>query len=94
MQSVRKKRITSILVVLTFIVSHFLVGFTYQDNIYSENIAELFKDTNYYEQLGGHNTLGVERSFFTTSNLEKSGLKPYVFAGETTGKYTVTNMIK
>lgn len=94
MQSKRNKRIISVLVVLTFIVSHFLVGFTYKDNIYSEYISELFKDTKYYEQLGGHNTLGVERSFFTTSDLSNSGLQPYVFAGEITGKYTLTNMIK
>lgn len=90
----RKKSVTVGLLIFILMASNFLMGFTYQDNIYSETVSEVFSGTNYYEQLGGHNTLGVERSFFSTSNLETSGLQPYVFAGEITGKYTLTNMIK
>ncbi len=78
----------------TLSIGTFMTGFAYPGNIYSETISEIFNGTHYYEQIGGHNSLGVERSFFSTSNFESSGLQPFVFEGEVTGKYTLTSMMK
>ncbi len=89
-----RKKIGAFAISGTLLMGTFMTGFAYPGNIYSETISEIFNGTLYFEQIGGHNSLGVERSFFTTSNFENSTLKPYVFEGEVTGKYTLNSMMK
>lgn len=88
------KKINILVIIFTLFISSLFTGFTVNQNIYSETIANIFNGTNYYEHIGGHDTLGVERSFFTTANMDSSDLMPYVFEGEVTGKYTLTSMIR
>lgn len=92
-----RKGFTGGILVLALTTSTFLTGFTYQggiDSVYYETKADIFHGTSYYEQLGGHQSNGVERDFYVTSNLQTSGLIPYVFEGEVTGKYNLDSMIK
>lgn len=96
MTSKRRRSVTAGILVLALLAGTVLTGFTYQggiDSYYYETQTEIFDGSYYYEQLGGHQTNGIERNFFVTSKLENSTLQPYVFAGEITGKYSLDSMI-
>lgn len=81
------------LVVLTGIFS---TGFTYQQgigNVYCETQSTLYDQTTFHRQLAGHPANGIQRAYFVQADLRGSDLKPYVFAGEVTGTYTMDTMI-
>lgn len=90
-----RKFISSILVL--FMLSGFiLTGFTQQQgigNVYYETEADIYNNTTYHEQLGEHGSNGIQRAYFVKANTDGTGLKPYVFEGEVTGRYTLDTMV-
>ena len=92
----KSRRLTAGILVFAFIASTFLTGYTYQagiGNVYYETKSEIFEGTYYYEQLGGHSTNGIERTYIVTADTQNSALMPYVFEGEVTGSYTMDTMV-
>lgn len=96
MNFLKNKRGTGLFLVVILIAGTFLSGFKYQDgigNVYYETTSKIFDDTYYMEQLAGHSTNGIQRSYIVSTDMNGSGLKPYVYEGEVTGNYTMNTMI-
>jgi hypothetical protein len=92
----RKRRIALVLAII-LVVGTFLPGFKYQDgigNVYSETTAKVFKETFYTEQLAEHSKNGVQRTYIVATDIQESGLTPYVFEGDVAGNYTLDTMIR
>jgi len=80
----------------TLMAGTFLTGFTYQDgmgNVYYDTKSDIYDNTYYSEQLAGNSASGIERAYFVTADTTSTDLKPYVFEGEVTGKYTMNTMV-
>ncbi len=96
MTFIRSKRFTACVLIFALVAGTFLTGFSYQDgigNVYYQTKSQIFDEATYSEQLAGHSTNGIERSYFVNADLEGSDLKPYVFEGEVTGTYTMDTMV-
>jgi len=96
MTFMKSKRFTASILTFTLVAGTFLTGFSYQDgigNVYYQTKSQIYDDTTYSEQLAGHSTNGIERTYFVNADLEGSDLKPYVFEGEVTGTYTMNTMV-
>lgn len=92
----KSKKLAAGVLTLTLASSMFLSGFTYQNgigNVYYQTNSEIFYETYFNKQLAGHSTNGIQRAYIVSSNLENSGLMPYVFEGEVTGNYTMNTMV-
>ena len=92
----KSKKLAAGVLTLTLVSSMFLSGFTYQNgigNVYYQTNSEIFYETYFHKQLAGHSTNGIQRAYIVSSNLEDSGLMPYVFEGEVTGNYTMNTMV-
>lgn len=91
------RKITAGILVFIFLSGILLTGFTYQQgigNVFIERNSEIYHNTTYHEQIAGHNTQGIERTYFVKADIQNTDLKPYVFEGEVTGTYTMDTMIK
>lgn len=92
----KSKKLAAGVLTLTLVSSMFLSGFTYQNgigNVYYQTNSEIFYETYFHKQLAGHSANGIQRAYIVSSNLEDSGLMPYVFEGEVTGNYTMNTMV-
>lgn len=96
MKLISSKRLTAGVLAFTMAAGTFLTGFAYQDgigNVYYETKSQIYDDAYFSRQLAGHSTNGIERAYFVNADLTASDLKPFVFEGEVTGKYTMNTMV-
>ncbi len=93
------KKLTKMISLLLIAIMAFtcFTGFAYQNGfgtVYYNSNEQIFDGTTYNEMVGNHPSNGIEHAYWVESDLEESGLIPYVFNGEVRGKYTLSNMIK
>lgn len=69
----------------------FLQGF---GTIYYQETYDVFQQTHYQRMIGDNPNQGIVEAHMVESDLEESGLRPFVFAGEVRGTYTVDTMVK
>ena len=92
----KPSRTTIFFLVIIMLSVNFLTGFTYQqgiENVYYETRSELYDQVSFHRQLAGHSVNGIQRTYFVNADTRGTDLKPYVFAGEVTGTYTMDAMI-
>lgn len=92
----KKKRSAALLLSGALALGTLLTGFTYQDgfgNAYFDSNQQIGPSTSYKEQIGVYPGVGNEHAYLSTANFSGGVVKPYVFEGEVTGKYTLDSMI-
>lgn len=89
------KRITAAIIIFLLVIAT-LPGFAYYEGFGYVNLEsgyEIFKNTMYQEYTGDNSKRGLVKSYTVTSDLERSGLKPFVFSGDVSGSYTLETMV-
>ena len=89
------KRITAAIIIFLLVIAT-LPGFAYHEGFGYVNLEsgyEIFKNTMYQEYTGDNSKRGLVKSYTVTSDLERSGLKPFVFSGDVSGSYTLETMV-
>lgn len=89
------KRITAAIIIFLLVIAT-LPGFAYHEGFGYVNLEsgyEIFKNTMYQEYTGDNSKRGLVKSYTVISDLERSGLKPFVFSGDVSGSYTLETMV-
>ncbi len=92
----KRKRFAALGVSLAMFCGTLMSGFTYYDgmgNVYYDAVMNIGPSTIYGEQIGTHPSNGTEHVYTATANFTAGVVKPYVFEGEVTGKYTLDGMV-
>ena len=93
-KQIRKSVAWCLVLCLSFIL---LTGFDFQQGFGSIHYQEtygVFQQTDYQRMIGENPNRGIVEAHVVVSDLEESGLRPFVFAGEVRGTYTVDTMVK
>ena len=62
--------------------------------VYYENNYEIFQGTNFGQLVGENSIHGIEDACFVEADISKGNLKPFVFAGEIRGVYSLEEMVE
>lgn len=94
-----KKRLKLLLSLILIILLSLgtLTGFAVHKGfgtIYYESNYEIFEDVIFGELVGENSIRGIENAYFVEADLTKGIIKPFVFAGEVSGTYTLEEMVE
>jgi hypothetical protein len=93
---IQNKKKLALLLAFVLSVGVFLPGYTRTSgigNVYYSSHLRIFEDADFSEIYAGNDANGVERAYVVTADLSQSGLRPVVFEGEVSARYTLDTMV-
>ncbi|MDR2088464.1 MAG: S-layer homology domain-containing protein [Clostridiales Family XIII bacterium] len=93
---VQNRKKLALLLVFVLLAGAFLPGYTRTDgigNVYYSSHLQIFEGTDFSRIHAGNDANGVERAYVVTADLSRSGLRPFVFAGDISARYVPDTMV-
>lgn len=93
----KQLKLLTYVLMIVFLIMGTLTGFSVHKGfgtIYYEDNYKIFNQVTFGELIGENSIHGIENACFVQADISKGNLKPFVFAGEVRGSYTLEDMVK
>lgn len=90
-------KLTISVLVIVLLAMGTLTGFSVHKGfgkVYFESNYEIFQGANFGQLIGENSIHGIENACFVEADISEGILKPFVFAGEVRGAYTLEEMVE